>query len=211
MARTVSPENEAVRRQQIVSAAHSVFIKKDYSKVRIEDIAKQAKLSKGAVLYYFETKEEVFLALFEWLTQLVAQRIDEAVSSVDDPLVQIDKLVEQAFTTTKLHRAFFRIYLDCLGQGSRKEEYARINRAFYQACHEVHKKILENGLRRGIFRPLEINDASLVTRAILEGLGVQWLFMGTDQDLKYYGQLARDAIIRYHCGEGHAYYAQTNP
>jgi|SRR5262249_54382972 len=211
MARTVSPENEAVRRQQIVSAAHSVFIKKDFSKVRIEDIAKQAKLSKGAVLYYFETKEEVFLALFEWLTQLVAQRFEDAVSSVEDPIAQIDKLIEKAFDSAKLHRAFFRIYLDCLGQGSRKEEYARINRAFYQACHEVHKRILENGQQRGIFRPLDINEASLVTRAILEGLGVQWLFMGTDQDLKYYGQVARDALLRYHCGESHAYSAQINP
>jgi AcrR family transcriptional regulator len=198
MARTVSPENEAVRRQQIVSAAHSVFIKKDYSKVRIEDIAKQAKLSKGAVLYYFETKEEVFLALFEWLTQLVAQRFDAAISSTDDPIVQLDRLIEQAFDSAKLHRAFFRIYLDCLGQGSRKEEYARINRAFYQSCHEVHKKIFENGQRKGIFRTMDSIESSLVTRAILEGLGVQWLFLGTDHDLKHYGQLAREAILRYH-------------
>jgi AcrR family transcriptional regulator len=199
MARTVSPENEAIRRQQIVAAAHSVFIKKDYSKVRIEDIAKQAKLSKGAVLYYFETKEDVFLALFEWLTQLVAQRFEQAVASTPDPLEQIDRVIDQAFDSAKLHRAFFRIYLDCLGQGSRKEEYARINRAFYQSCHEHHRKIIENGQRRGLFRNIDINEASVVTRAIIEGLGVQWLFIGTDSDLKHFGQLAREAILRYHC------------
>lgn len=198
MARTVSPENEAIRRQQIVSAAHSVFIKKDFSKVRIEDIAKQAKLSKGAVLYYFETKEDVFLALFEWLTQLVAQRFETAVDLSTDPLVQLDGVVEQAFDSVKLHRAFFRIYLDCLGQGSRKEEYARINRAFYQACHEHYRKIIENGQRRGMFRRIDVMDASLVMRAIIEGLGVQWLFTGTDHDLKHYGKLAREAILRYH-------------
>src|SRR5437667_12411406 len=102
MARTVSPENEAVRRQQIVSAAHSVFIKKDYSKVRIEDIAKQAKLSKGAVLYYFETKEEVFLALFEWLTQLVAQRFEDAISTTADPPEQLGRMIEKALDSTRL-------------------------------------------------------------------------------------------------------------
>lgn len=198
MARTVSPENEAIRRQQIVSAAHSVFIKKDYSQVRIEDIAKQAKLSKGAVLYYFETKEDVFLALFEWLTQLVAQRFEAAVDSSTNPLIQLDNVVDQAFDSVKLHRAFFRIYLDCLGQGSRKEEYARINRAFYQACHEHYKKVIENGQRNSLFRDIDITDASLVMRAIIEGLGVQWLFMGTDADLKHYGKLAREAILRYH-------------
>ena len=199
MARTVSPENEAIRRQQIVAAAHSVFIKKDYSKVRIEDIAKQAKLSKGAVLYYFETKEDVFLALFQWLTQLVAQRFQEAVLRTKDPLEQLDGVIEQAFDSAKLHRAFFRIYLDCLGQGSRKEEYAQINRAFYESCHEHHKVIIENGQSKGLFRHININDASMVMRAIIEGLGIQWLFTGTDQDLKHYGQLARDAVLRYHC------------
>ncbi|MEW6736470.1 MAG: TetR/AcrR family transcriptional regulator [Acidobacteriota bacterium] len=203
MARTVSPENEAVRRQQIVAAAHSVFIKKDYSKVRIEDIAKQAKLSKGAVLYYFETKEDVFLALFQWLTQIVAQRIENAVTSTNDPFLQLDRVVEQSFDSVKLHRAFFRIYLDCLGQGSRKEEYARINRAFYQACYDLQRKIFENGRERGLFRDIDIDDACRVTRAILEGLGVQWLFMGTDNDLKRYGQLAREAILHYLCGERH--------
>lgn len=201
MARTVSPENEAIRRNQIVSAAHSVFIKKDFSKVRIEDIAKQAKLSKGAVLYYFETKEDVFLALFEWLTQLVAQRFENAVLSAVDPIDQLDAVIEQAFDSVKLHRAFFRIYLDCLGQGSRKEEYARINRAFYEACHEHHKKIIENGQRHGMFRNIDIDDAAIVTRAIIEGLGIQWLFIGSDQDLKHYGQLAREAILRYHMTE----------
>ncbi|MCS6884881.1 MAG: TetR/AcrR family transcriptional regulator [Acidobacteriota bacterium] len=200
MARTVSPENEAARKQQIVSAAHKVFIKKDYSRVRIEDIAKQANLSKGAVLYYFGTKEKVFLALFEWLTQLVAQRIENAVASTDDPLEQLNRLVEQAFESAKLHRAFFRIYLDCLGQGSRKEKYAKINRAFYQACHQVQVNIVENGKRKGVFRPdLNAVDASRVTRAVLEGLGVQWLYIGTDEDLKDYGRLAREAILRYHC------------
>jgi AcrR family transcriptional regulator len=198
MARTVSPENEAIRRQQIVSAAHSVFIKKDYSQVRIEDIAKQAKLSKGAVLYYFETKEDVFLALFEWLTQLVAQRFESAVKESTDPLVQLNHVVDQAFDSVKLHRAFFRIYLDCLGQGSRKEEYGKINRAFYQACHEHYRKIIENGQRKALFRDIDVNDASLVMRAIIEGLGIQWLFMGTDNDLKHYGKLAREAILRYH-------------
>lgn len=201
MARTVSPENEAARRQQIVSAAHKVFIKKDYSKVRIEDIAKQANLSKGAVLYYFGTKEKVFLALFEWLTQLVAQRIEDVVSTTEDPLEQLDKLVEQAFESAKLHRAFFRIYLDCLGQGSRKEKYAKINRAFYQACHQVQVRIVENGKRKGIFREVNAEDASRVTRAVLEGLGVQWLYIGTDEDLKDYGRIAREAIIRYHCDD----------
>ncbi|MBL8148986.1 MAG: TetR/AcrR family transcriptional regulator [Blastocatellia bacterium] len=203
MARTVSPENEAARRQQIVSAAHRVFIKKDYSKVRIEDIAKQANLSKGAVLYYFETKEEVFLALFEWLTQLVAQRFENAVNSSDDPLVQLDRLIEQVFDSAKLHRAFLRIYLDCLGQGSRKDEYARINRNFYVACHQSHKKILENGVRKGLFRSVDADEASIVTRAILEGVGVQWLFIGNDQNLKHFGDIAREAILRYHCGDSH--------
>jgi AcrR family transcriptional regulator len=201
MARTASPENEALRRQQIVAAAHSVFIKKDYSKVRIEDIAKQAKMSKGAVLYYFETKEDVFLALFEWLTQLVAQRFEKAVTSNQYPIDQIEAVIEQAFDSVKLHRAFFRIYLDCLGQGSRKEEYARINRAFYQACHEQHKKIVENGQRCGLFRDIDADDASLVARGILEGLGVQWLFTGNDANLKHYGRLAREAILRYHLRE----------
>ena len=53
----------------------------------------------------------------------------------------------------------------------------------------------------GVVTALALKAGVPIPIAILEGLGVQWLFLGTDQDLKHYGQLAREAILRYHSAE----------
>ena len=55
--------SETERRAQILRAARSVFIEKGYLAARVEDVAKQAGMSKGAVYFYFSSKRELFLAL----------------------------------------------------------------------------------------------------------------------------------------------------
>jgi AcrR family transcriptional regulator len=56
---------KADRPDEIVSAALSVFAEKGFAAAKLEDIARRAGVSKGAVYLYFETKEEVFRAVVE--------------------------------------------------------------------------------------------------------------------------------------------------
>jgi len=57
------PEHE--RRAQILRAARHVFLAKGYNATRIEDIAARARLSKGAVYFYFDSKRAIFDALVD--------------------------------------------------------------------------------------------------------------------------------------------------
>lgn len=56
---------KADRPDEIVSAALAVFAEKGFAAAKLEDIARRAGVSKGAVYLYFETKEEVFRAVVE--------------------------------------------------------------------------------------------------------------------------------------------------
>ena len=50
---------------EIVTAALQVFATKGFAAARMEDIAREAGVSKGAIYIYFKTKEDVFRAVVE--------------------------------------------------------------------------------------------------------------------------------------------------
>ena len=56
---------KADRPDEIVSAALATFAEKGFAAAKLDDIARRAGVSKGAVYLYFETKEDVFRAVVE--------------------------------------------------------------------------------------------------------------------------------------------------
>ena len=56
---------KADRPAEIVGAALAVFAEKGFAAAKLDDIARRAGVSKGAVYLYFETKEQVFRAVVE--------------------------------------------------------------------------------------------------------------------------------------------------
>jgi AcrR family transcriptional regulator len=53
------------RRRRIQGAARGVFAEKGYAKTSIEQIARQASLSVGAIYLYFRSKEDLYVSLLE--------------------------------------------------------------------------------------------------------------------------------------------------
>jgi AcrR family transcriptional regulator len=58
------------RRRRIQRAARSVFAEKGYAKTSIEQIAREASLSVGAIYLYFRSKEDLYVSLLEETLEL---------------------------------------------------------------------------------------------------------------------------------------------
>ncbi len=54
-------EQKSAKREQILQAAVRTFLDRDYSQVRIEEIAEAAGVGKGTIYEYFRSKEELFM------------------------------------------------------------------------------------------------------------------------------------------------------
>jgi AcrR family transcriptional regulator len=63
-----------LRRAEIIAAALKVFAKKGFNSARAEDVAAQARIAKGTLYLYFDSKEAIYeAALAHAMTQLHAQ------------------------------------------------------------------------------------------------------------------------------------------
>ncbi|MGL6198822.1 MAG: TetR/AcrR family transcriptional regulator [Lachnospiraceae bacterium] len=79
MRRLKEPE---VRKNEILDAAHKLFVEKGYSKTTVIDILNVNGLSKGVFYYYFKSKEEVLDAIIE---RIVDAEVANAKKIVADP------------------------------------------------------------------------------------------------------------------------------
>ncbi len=60
-----APARQAARQERIVSVAMRHFAERGYEGVRIEEIAREAGVAKGAVFGYFSNKARLFLAAYQ--------------------------------------------------------------------------------------------------------------------------------------------------
>ncbi len=81
----------ADRPAEILAAALEVFAARGFQAARLEEVAKRAGVSKGALYLYFETKADLFRAV---VTDAVSPNIErvKAVASADLPLEQVARM-----------------------------------------------------------------------------------------------------------------------
>ena len=65
------------RRMQIISAAEKLFFQSGYDQVSMEEIAREAELSKGTIFFYFKNKEALFITIVLLVIRLFHQIIND--------------------------------------------------------------------------------------------------------------------------------------
>ncbi len=167
---------EDQRRQELIRATYLEVAEKGYSAVTLQDIAKRAGVSKGATLYYFATKEDLFLGALEWLVDHIHGRLHAAVEAQQDPIEKLRAMFASVFCNAQEARQFFLAYSDFVSIGTRNKRFHDLNAKFYQGCTCHNRDIIEAGVSVGVFRPVNVEDACSMMRALIDGLMMQWFF-----------------------------------
>lgn len=77
--------SDPVKRGQILDGAHRVFMKMGYDAASMNDVTREAGVSKGTIYVYFQSKEELFAALIERAKGLFTESVRELLSQHPDP------------------------------------------------------------------------------------------------------------------------------
>lgn len=98
MARRTKAEAELTR-QQILDAARRVFHKRGVSRTTLEQVAKAANVTRGAVYWHFANKTELFYAMREQISLPLLDRGHSLILAehLDDPLDGIEQTLMELF------------------------------------------------------------------------------------------------------------------
>ncbi|NJO78936.1 MAG: TetR/AcrR family transcriptional regulator [Cyanobacteria bacterium RM1_2_2] len=113
-----SAENDRIRRattEQILQTALSLFCEKGYHSTSIEEIARQAEISKGLLYHYFKSKADVLGALVDIRINDVLVVMNTAKTK-PTPAAQIRHIAEGALADVQKKPDVFRFYLNLFSQ-----------------------------------------------------------------------------------------------
>jgi AcrR family transcriptional regulator len=80
------PKNQgAETRERILDVAQELFIRQGYDKTSLRDIAERLEITKAALYYYFERKEDILLELHLRLHAMGTNLLDELEAAPDGP------------------------------------------------------------------------------------------------------------------------------
>lgn len=164
---------EAERRAQIMRAARSLFVERGFPNTRMEDVAKRAQLSKGAVYFYFGSKADLFDALVDDEHQNTIRFLEEATSdprSASDKLIDVGTKYLNYFAGLKSPPRFFMIMCEvALREESVRKRVTEIHERFVS---EV-AVLLQEGMDSGHFKQLDPVAVALMLKAFIDGLAGQ--------------------------------------
>jgi AcrR family transcriptional regulator len=93
--RTLLPPDQ--RRQQLLQAATWVFARKGYRRAGISDVIARAGVARGTFYLYFDSKEQVFLAIVEDFHKRISQAITTTSETATQPSINPEALLTASF------------------------------------------------------------------------------------------------------------------
>lgn len=84
---------KTARPGEIIDAALEVFADNGFAGARLDDIARRAGVSKGALYLYFETKEDLFRAVARAMVAPNLDAVGKAVAAFDGPFAELVPMI----------------------------------------------------------------------------------------------------------------------
>jgi len=169
--------HDPAKRRQIIEGARRVFINMGFDAASMNDITREAGVSKGTIYVYFANKEELFEALIEEERGSIFKNLYESLEqggSLRETLVRFGIGLSVKITSAKVVLAQRTV----IGASERIPE---LGRRFYERGpkrgHERFKEFLNGAVEQGL---LDIADTDLAayqfTELCLAGLFRQCMF-----------------------------------
>jgi AcrR family transcriptional regulator len=138
-------------------------------------VADEARVSKGMVLYYFQSKENLFLRTMRYALERTDDRIRERIAGVDDPHQVIAALIDAIFIDPERNRDFFLLYIDLIEHAARVPSFSRLSSLAAEIINGLYEEVIRDGVARG---GLAVDDpvaAAAAMRAQIDGTFLSWL------------------------------------
>ncbi len=167
-------------RNRVLQAALEVFAEKGYHEATMDEVAKVAQVSKGALYLHFPSKQELFASLLDAATEMLVNAMREAMAPHASHRRRMYAALQAAFSLFQQYRTLARLIFLRVGT----------NPLLERKIFEAHRRIsdlIEEQIRAACTSEEIVQEnvpflALMWTGAIYEVL-VWWLYQENPPDL----------------------------
>jgi AcrR family transcriptional regulator len=167
-----------IRREEIVEAAVAVIAAQGLQGLSLSEIEKRAGMSRGQLTYYFKTKEEILLAVFD---RLLARMCVEAGTDPDNPRSwmpgwehMIRAILTNILEGSAPHPEFHCLQFTFLAQIGHRGDFRRRLASLYEEWRgHLAEQLARELRRRPPVRRVSARNLATLIQGIFHGLAVQ--------------------------------------
>lgn len=175
--------NEETRREEIVNAALRLILKNGFHNTTLDQVAAQARVSKGLVSYYFPKKDELFLAVLQKMIARLRSDLEAAYRANMSARERLRLNFMNMFGNGKRTRQYYTVLIDFLGQALREKSVQGYTEVIYETVLQYMEWTITDGIRSGEFKEVDPRKTATMLVGMMEGLVLQWLFSRDAVDL----------------------------
>lgn len=171
------------KKERILMAAEKLFARFGIRKTTMGEIAKEARMGKSTIYYYFNSKEDVFAEVIRRDSQIFRQKLDQAIQKANTPqdkigsyvLTRMEHLKELTNFYTTLTDEYLEHYV--FVEQTRKE--------FNEYEIATLKNLLNGGISKCVFRIEDVDISARMIAIVLKGLEYLLFVQDKERNLKY--------------------------
>ena len=165
----ISPSRKEEKRALIIEAAAKVFARRGFSGTLMADIAVEAGIGKGTLYEYFDSKEDLFFAVFEWFVQATEAEAKVSISALGGSASErLNALSDSLMSSWAQMKDMYSLVMEFWSASASSQMRERFKQAFkngYSDFRQIVSALIREGIQGGEFRP-EV-DAESVAAALV--------------------------------------------
>lgn len=170
------PDVSEERKDQILEAASEVFAEKGVHGSRMDDIVVKTGLSKGALYWYFKSKDEILIGIFDRMIKrefIELEKLSFTNGTATDKLLNLtERTIEEVNRMLKL----MPIVYEFLSLAFRRKFVQDAFKRYINHYIDILEKIVQQGIDSGEFRQIDPLEVAIASGAIIEGTILLWVY-----------------------------------
>lgn len=188
------PDVSEERKNQILEAAIAVFARRGFDEARMDDIAQEAGLSKGALYLYYKSKDAIIGAILKLVFSRAMNKLqgfldNESEKSARELLTQLNHYyISEMKWMASLMPISFQFY----AVAARQKEVRQFLRQYFKDYIHVLAAIIQRGIDHGELRPANAETVAISIAALYEGMALLCMI---DPHATDWEQMGEDSLL----------------
>ena len=176
-------DDQGAARDKFLAAALDLFAERNFASVTIKDIARALGVNTALIYYYFDSKTDLFRATIEHAVARAFENVRTLNDQSADPPTVLAAWIENHLKKyAEIHR-FVKIALDFRSAHEGNADIANSIEHFYNEERKLLSKIIRQGIKQGLFSPVDPNRMAQFISTYLDGCMVRSVIL-SDFDLE---------------------------
>lgn len=165
---------EKERKKQILDAAEHVFSERGFDKARMDDIVEASGLSKGALYWYYKSKDAIIRALLDRVFISEMADAEELVDMLGSASERLKLFVESAVREYKRFEKLLPLAYEFIALAYRSKAVRDTLTGYFDHYTELVAEVIQQGVESGEFKPCDPQAVATALIGMYEGMALIW-------------------------------------